>query len=131
MGTAGGFTSILHITGTGADCCKPGDRVPAVYFWSNTNKLHICFPVDDRGNQCVNKGIPKDKTAMVTIEQRSVQGTYKTIVSIDGAIIDTKTHTKEPMEYTSAKVYASDPWKPAALAEVKNFQFKNLGKCYR
>lgn len=116
------------MTATGDNCCKVGDRVPGIWFWGNSNKLHICFPVDDVGNKCVNtKDLPNDKSSVVTIEQRAVSGSYKTIVSLDGKIIDTKPHTKEPAEFTNVKLYASSPFYDEAKAVIKNLEFKNLG----
>ena len=126
------WSSILHFTATGDNCCKVGDRVPGLWFKGNTNNLHICFPVGDVGNTCIDtKEIASDKGTVVSIEQRSVEGSYKTIVTVGGDIVATKTHEKEPAEFTNVKVYASDPWHPAAKAEVKNLEFKNLGMSVR
>lgn len=123
--------SIIHMTATGNNCCNVGDRVPGIWFWANSNKLHICSPIDDAGNKCVNtKDIPTDKSTVITVEQRAVKNQYKTIVSIDGDVIDQKPHTKEPAEFTNVKLYASSPFYDEAKVVIKNLEFKNLGIYY-
>jgi hypothetical protein len=40
-GTKAGWSNILHISSTGENCCGYGDRVPAVWFFNGTTRLHI------------------------------------------------------------------------------------------
>jgi hypothetical protein len=50
------------------------------------------------------------------------------VITINGEIKETKEHKDEPEEYKSVKLYASNPWDDEAKAEVKNLEFKNVGK---
>ena len=50
-GIVGGqFSSLFHFTRTGKDCCDVGDRMPAIWFWPNTTRLHIRIGDASSGN---------------------------------------------------------------------------------
>jgi hypothetical protein len=44
------WTSILHFTATGSNCCEYGDRVPAVYFYPGLRRFHIIDGQPSVGN---------------------------------------------------------------------------------
>uniref|UniRef100_A0A7M5V0H6 Uncharacterized protein n=1 Tax=Clytia hemisphaerica TaxID=252671 RepID=A0A7M5V0H6_9CNID len=122
---APGWTNIIHLSAR-ENCCQVGDRVPAVWFWADSSKLHICFPVDDQGNTCFNKVIDSGKFVTVSIEQRKYESKYKTVVTIAGEQVYTKEHKTEPKEFNDVKLWAADPWHNAANAEIQNLEFKNI-----
>ena len=52
------WSSILHFSATGDNCCEYGDRIPAIWFHPGTRKLHVrdgqpsngndgCDPIDE------------------------------------------------------------------------------------
>lgn len=44
------WTSVLHFSATGANCCEYGDRVPAVYFYPGQKRFHIIDGQPSVGN---------------------------------------------------------------------------------
>ena len=48
-----GYSSILHFTSTGSDCCNVENRVPAVYYHSD-GRLLIASAVNEKGNQHIS-----------------------------------------------------------------------------
>ena len=49
-GRAGGWRNIIHVTATGGNCCSYGDRIPGVWFYPGTRRLHIRDGSNSEGN---------------------------------------------------------------------------------
>lgn len=48
------WSNIIHFTATGSNCCEYGDRVPAVWFYPGSLRLHIIDGQPSNGNdECV------------------------------------------------------------------------------
>jgi len=68
-GTKSGWTEILHMSSDGGDCCNVGQRIPGIFFHSETTKLHICTGCGSNGNTCMNPSysLPLNKDTRVTV----------------------------------------------------------------
>ena len=69
-GTVPGWSNLLRVFNVDANCCKIGQRIPAIFFRSRTSKLHICNAINENGNSCfdVPAALPMDKYSTVNTE---------------------------------------------------------------
>lgn len=68
------------------------------------------------------------KLKVVSLIEIYFVGKYKTVITINGEIKETKEHKDEPEEYKNVKMYSGNPWNEPSKAEVKSLEFKNVGK---
>ena len=72
LGKKRGWTNIIHNTFTGRNCCRAGDRWPAIWFCSNSTRLHI--RIGKAGGSSWNNGIntsyhlPLNKESRVVVD---------------------------------------------------------------
>ena len=121
-----GWTNIIHLTATGNNCCKYGDRIPAVWFYSTTttatkNKVHICSAVSGRGNYCFDSGIivPRGQWTTIEINQHREGVSYKYVVKVNNIMLGSVTNSK-PQLFSNVKVFGSDSWHNAAQGSMRN-----------
>lgn len=122
------WSNIIHLT-LGGNIARYGDRMPGVWFYPGSRKLHICAPINGNRNYCFNTAdaIPSGKFTNVRIRQiwDVTASSYEYVISIDG--VDKHTIVNAQFqEFDDVTFYASDPWYPAANALIKNVVFKNL-----
>ena len=113
--TVESWSSIVHFTATGNDCCSYGDRAPAVWFYPGQHRLHIIDGQPSVGNdECVIRDElqPNRPYAIrIAVHERSVA------VSIDGVQKCQEPRT-ERQKLSNVHVYASDPWYEPAHATI-------------
>ena len=121
-----GWTNIIHLTSTGGNCCKYGDRVPGVWFWSSStnaqkNRFHICSAVNGNGNFCYNSAVsvPRGQWTTVEITQRPEGAYYRYEVRVGNVLIGSVIN-KQAKVFTNVKAYASDNWYNAAQGMIRN-----------
>jgi len=118
------WQSVLHVTGTGGNCCGYGDRTPGIWFWASGNsqsKLHICSAVNGQGNACYNSNFYQvGQWINIKVTQKLMYGgTYKYWIELDGVEVHTWDNS-QPRDWTNVNVYLSDPWYAALNGQVRN-----------
>ena len=83
--TGGKWANVLSFKGNGAKspCCKPGDRVPAVFIKTNRNKkkfLVFSYPVNGNGHYVYKYNVELNKWYKITIEQIMENGKVRIVV---------------------------------------------------
>ena len=68
-----GATSILRFTSTSHDCCKMGDRLPAIIY-NSEGYLHLTSAVNKNPNYYVNFNIDFKKWYHIEIAQTKMNG---------------------------------------------------------
>ena len=121
-----GYTSILHLTATGNDCCYFGDRLPGIWFhgtWKRAekNRLRICSAVNGIGSYCLNSGVtvPRGQWTTIEISQRPDGVHYIYQVKVDGVYLGSVLN-RQPRFFYDVKVYGSDSWYNAAEGTIRN-----------
>jgi hypothetical protein len=121
-GLRGNWGSIIHFTKDGNNCCAPGQRMPAIWFFPGSLRLHIRI-----GDNTVdgNWGIDTDPIPM---NQRSsfrmeCNGSNVTI-TLNSRVITARQPTTRPA--ANCIVYCADPWHEPANAVLENLRFRNL-----
>lgn len=126
MGLVSGWSNILRVNAGTQNCCSVGNRIPALFFYHRTTKLHVCNAINNNGNKYFNKVIPMGKFTNVKIQQvRQTDGKYTYSVLFNDEEVYSIIN-KTPREFTNAKVFIGDRFYAAADAVVKNLEFENL-----
>lgn len=113
------WSSIVHFSATGSNCCEYGDRVPAVWFYPGLRRLHIIDGQPSVGNdECV---IEEELAQGVNVHIVIAVTAESVVVSIDGVQRCTEEKT-DRQTFNNVHVYASDPWYEPAGATIANFQ---------
>ena len=128
LGVVEGFNNILRFT-TFAEYKYPlyGDRMPAIWFWSKSTRLHIWNSVNGKliaYND--DKNLPQNEFTHIELKQ-ILDGSNQYVFSIHiGGIKVYEVLNKDARNWNNVHVWLSDPWSPAAKAVIKNFVFKNF-----
>ena len=119
------WANIIHFTATGDNCCKYGDRVPAVWFYPGTRKLHVIdgHGADKGGNdECSpKKELEVGKKYTIRIEMREK---FVEVYVNDVMLCTEKRHDRK--EFGAAQVFAADPFYQPADAVIDNFSLLPL-----
>jgi len=111
----GGWGNIIHITADGGNCCNYGQRIPGVWFYPGSTRLHIRDGQGSNGNDGCDPEdllpIGEPTTVRIDINPENLQVYYNDELKCEG-------NRGERSEFTNAQVFASDPWHDAANAVV-------------
>merc|ERR1719461_126926 len=114
--TYNGWSNIIHFTATGENCCDPGDRVPGVWFFKNSYKLHVINGVHEN-NECP---VPEPLKPNVESVFKMVHRGNRVDVFVNGELVCTEPSPTR-VGFEKVSVYAS-MGKPAN-AVLKDFYF--------
>ena len=120
----GGFSSILHGT-IDTNLGKNGDRIPAIWFWPGTTKMHMCSAISGNANYCFNTltGLKLNETSNIVVQQvlDPKDGKYHYKIFINGKQVFSVINTR-PEVFKNVKYYSGDPWYGPAKAKLTNFK---------
>jgi hypothetical protein len=119
------WSSIVHFSATGGNCCDYGDRVPAVYFYPGKRQLHVIDghgAVDGGNDECViedelQPGI--SYTIRIDVHEKHVEVFFNNIMKCTEP-------RKDRRIFPTAQVFASDPWYDPANAVIANLVLRPL-----
>ena len=105
------------------NCCNYGDRVPAVWFYANTYRLHIRDGQVSSGNDGCDptEQLTVDTATTVKLEIRE-NGLE---VFFDGVSKCTGTRGERTV-HNNARVFMPDDWHAAANGVIDDFYIKNV-----
>merc|ERR1711865_1353150 len=117
-----GWANILHVTATGGNCCRYGDRVPAIWFYSRTTRFHMIDGHQRVGNdECpITQQLPLNKRTNVKIDMRPTQCN----VYFNNKKMCTEKRA-DRKKFKKATVWAADPWHNVAAAKMYNLRFSS------
>jgi hypothetical protein len=121
-GVSGNWANIIHFTGNNCDWGTFGCRSPAIWFWPGNLQLHVRIGAFSDHNWGIDiQGCELNKESMFSLECRG-----KTVrITLDGKIISA---THPDWRYSgNVKVYGSNPWYAAALADIKDVGLQLFG----
>jgi len=128
ISTRRGWSNIIHATAHNRNMHKYGDRIPGVWFLSNTNRMHICSAVNGNKNYCFNtrQNLPKNKFSTVVIRQiQRKDGKFVYQIFLNSKLLHQKIN-RATRSFKNVKLYAADPWYNPARAIVKQLKWKSL-----
>eukprot|EP01045_Picozoa_sp_COSAG04_P012722 COSAG04_NODE_868_length_9754_cov_10.610254_6_plen_1356_part_00 len=115
----GEWANIVHISATGNNCCNYGDRIPGIWFYGNTRRMHIRDGTTSSGNAGCDPAeeLAAETPVDVRVEFRAgaVEVFYDDRSVCDASRVDGRT------THEGAKVWASDPFYPAIDGKISNF----------
>ena len=109
------WMNVFHFTATNDNCCRTGDRIPAVWIHKD-GYFHICTSLNGNANACKNIGFELEKTYQVTIKQVKDGRQYFYEIIVDG-ISKFKEENKKPLKFPTVSLYGSDPWYDSFTSE--------------
>jgi hypothetical protein len=118
------WRNIFHITNSAQrNCCSPGDRVPSVWLWPGTGRLHICHDTMASVNENFNpEGIVAGVPSFVAL----IWNERTLTVYIDNRNVGSYTYTGDLVEPSSSAVLLTpDPWHDAYCFQIKDLKFWN------
>ena len=124
-GTRGGWTNILHSTLSRSNCCGSRDRCPAVWFHSNTFRLHIRTSTNSVGNFGHDPGTQINRHGSTNVIIR-VQGSRLTITYRGSTNYTWSGYINPSRQSGTTYFYVSDPWYTASYCYVRNVRWLNL-----
>ena len=120
-GLVNNWSSIIHFTISGKDCCDGVDRSPAIFFFPGSLMLHVRIGDMTNGNWGVDvNGCAPNRTSKVVLECRN---------SVVKVSVDNNTSTLvQPSKRASgpAKVYGGVTFYLPANAQIDNLSYEYL-----
>ena len=116
------WTSIIHFSSNGHDCCNYGDRIPAIFLEPNTRRMLIVDGHAQKGNDVID-GCPASMMTLKPGQKTHVRvefGQVSVKVYIDRKLACTEVR-RDRKAYKHVHVYAADGWYGAADASISNF----------
>lgn len=116
------WSNIVHFTTTGGNCCSPGERCPAIWFWPNSSAFHVRIGDTTRDG---NWGLD---TPPIPLNQKV---NFKLICigqSVSLIVNGTVQNATQPSSRPTGKatVWMADPWHDTPNALVENFCYTLL-----
>ena len=102
------WMNVFHFTATNDNCCRTGDRIPAVWIHKD-GYFHICTSLNGDHNKCESVGFELEKTYQVIIKQVRVGTKYWYEIIVDG-VSNFKAENKNPLKFSTVSLYGSDSW---------------------
>ena len=114
------WSSIVHFSATGNNCCSYGDRVPAVWFYPGSRRLHV---IDGHGPIGNDECAITEELEVGTKYTVTIEGYQKVVdVSLNGVVKCTEPRQdRRGGGFSRATVYASDEWYEPAHGTIDNF----------
>ena len=112
------WSSIIHVSASGENCCDYGDRIPALFFYPGTTRLTIRDGATDNGNVGCDPpdelapGVPT--TVRLEIRAQGITVYYNEVQKLVCPRLSRLAHA-------GARVWAADPFYDAANAQISNF----------
>jgi hypothetical protein len=132
IGIVGNWSSILHFTYTGKDCCSPGDRAPGIWFNPGNTRLHIRMGDTTSGNWGIDTdALPMNVTSKVQIRclDNNPKITVGSAETSDSNGFWPTYNSVQPSQRPdpagrALTIYAGDPWYEPAKATIANLVYQ-------
>lgn len=124
-GTLTSMGSIIHLT-RGQGLSRYGDRVPGIWFFSRSRRLHICSAINNNKNYCYTDrtNLPSTRFSKVRIfQKRTSKGQFIFAIVINSRIKRILVN-KAPATFYNVRYYLGNPWSTPAKAIVRNVKIK-------
>merc|ERR1712110_1382546 len=120
-----GWSNLLHVTGTNRNCCGWADRVPAVFIYSNSSRMHIRDGHSKSGNHGLDppNQLPWNRVSHVRIRSHG----NRLCVWIWGATRYSRCIGQGTRRWGGrAHFYVSDPWYAQAGMQISNVWYRHM-----
>ena len=122
----------MHATATGGNYGQYGDRIPAVWFYPNTTRLHVVAGHGGEGEDTVAYQSYNDECPITeqleigtTTRVKIVMKSTQVRVFYNGTLKCAEARVDRSI-FSNATIYAADPWHAAADGLISNLYFKRL-----
>ena len=128
IGIEYGWNNIAHFSSLPVDdCCNYGSRMPAVWFFSGTTRIHVRFSANKVvGVYNHNENLTQNVFTHIQLMQApNDHGKYVLSVQIGGVKVY-EIENKDARSWNNVDAYVSSPLFRPAKAYVRNFVYKNF-----
>jgi len=115
---AGGWANIIHFTVDG-NCCGYGQRIPAVWFYGGTTRLHIRDGHAGDGNAGCD---PEEQLPLNEVTNVRMQMTAGGVEVFYNGVSKCTAEGRDRTNFNNIQVYACDPWHEAAQGTLQMLQ---------
>jgi len=117
----GGWRNVVHFT-KGGNCCGATDRIPGIWFFSHTSRLHIRQARPGNGNDGCDPGeqLPLGVYTHVKVQ---VRGNFLDVWYNGRHVCRNGNYASKLGAQSGVRVYTADPWYAAAHAYIKEFSY--------
>merc|ERR1711970_949370 len=125
-----GWSNVLHVTATNRNCCGWADRIPGIWFFSRTSRMHIRSGHSKSGNHGLDppNHLPWNRVSHVRVRAHG----NRLCVWIWGATRYGRCIATGNRRFTGrAHMYVSDPWYHQAGAQISNVWFRHMTGSWR
>merc|ERR1711998_357308 len=108
--------------GKGGNCCGATDRIPGIWFFGHTSRLHIRQARPGSGNDGCDPGeqLPLGRYTHVKLQLR---GSYLDVWYNGRHVCRNANYRSKLAPQSGVRVYTADPWYPSAHAYIKEFSY--------
>ena len=103
----GEWANIIHVSATGNNCCNYGDRIPAIWFYANTYRLHIRDGHAANGNAGCD---PEEQLPLNEVTNVRMVMTATTVEVLYNGVSKCSQAGRDRTNFDNIQVYAADPW---------------------
>ena len=122
------WTEFLRFTATEKDCCKPGNRIPALFVNNKKKTIYPTSQVGSNGDYWFHRKIEAGTWIKVDIKQYPENGKTMYEVLVDG-VREKKVENTIPTEYKNVKVWVGlDTWHPGTNGSIRNLKAGKIAK---
>ena len=138
LSTKRGWSNIFHNSFTDKNCCDMGDRSPAIWFYSDTTKMHIRTSASGAetnisGNNGLNPTYHLPIGKISHVEIKLIDDHLHVVIKDENGVVKYNNSKQvgsgrasdDVYNNANHKFYFSDPWHAAADVEVKNLTYDN------
>jgi hypothetical protein len=125
-GTRGAWANIIHATThNDNNYHAPGRRIPGIWFYANTTKMHVRQARPGAGNDGCDSCAPLAMNAWSKVGLK-LEGNTLSVSVNDKVCCTNHKYAHKEEGHKDVMVYVSDPWYDAASAQVKDFNYADV-----
>jgi hypothetical protein len=120
-----GWSNVIHFTANNRNQGSHGSRIPAIWFFSDTTRMHVRQgrPGSSNDGCDTSAQLPHNRWSKVTVR---LSGSVLTVLVNGQTWCTNRNYSSSDPGRKNVRVYASDPWYVAAKASIKDFSYKGL-----
>ena len=121
-----GYTNILHLT-IGGNVKNIGERIPAIFHHPDSG-LIVTTAINDNPNfhADITPPPPVNQWSTIVLSQLTSGSSTTFSVTVNGVAPFSPVVNPVPLEFSSVKVYASDPWHTAQPGYIRALTIKTM-----
>ena len=115
------WNNIIHFTANGENCCEYGERIPAIWFYADSTRLHVIAGSNSSGNAGFHPIVQLPTNAWTTVRLMLVNDTG--LIYYNDTFMGT-IESDIRMPHSNVQVWLGDPWNGSPSAKARNVKYR-------